>query len=176
MEGTLERAGDTWKLRFTRQLAHPAEKVWRAITEPEHLQAWFPDRIVGEWKPGASLRFEDAMGGGFDGRVIACEPPSLLEFSWGTDSLRFEIAPRGAGCTLTLLDTFDPLGKAARDAAGWHECLDLLELHLEGQQPSFKPGQRWVQVHPKYVEKFGPEASTIGPPEGWDPEAAAKSR
>jgi hypothetical protein len=25
---------------------------------------------------------------------------------------------------------------------------------------------RWSQVHPHYVESFGPEAATIGPPEG----------
>jgi hypothetical protein len=24
--------------------------------------------------------------------------------------------------------------------------------------------ERWRQVQPKYVERFGPEASTIGPP------------
>ena len=37
MEGTLEDAGGRWRLRFTRPLAHPPGKVWRAITEPEHL-------------------------------------------------------------------------------------------------------------------------------------------
>ena len=37
--GTLEDLGGRWRLRFTRELAHPQEKVWRAITEPEHLQA-----------------------------------------------------------------------------------------------------------------------------------------
>src|SRR5580704_11908986 len=42
MNGELERCGDRWKLRFTRELAHPAEKVWRAVTEPAHLDAWFP--------------------------------------------------------------------------------------------------------------------------------------
>jgi len=44
--GTLEEAGGgRWRLRFTRTLDHPPEKVWRAITEPEHLRAWFPQRI-----------------------------------------------------------------------------------------------------------------------------------
>ncbi len=26
--------------------------------------------------------------------------------------------------------------------------------------------ERWREVHPRYVERFGPEASTNGPPEG----------
>lgn len=34
-------------------------------------------------------------------------------------------------------------GKAARDGAGWHTCLD-----------------------PGYVERFGPEGATVGPPDG----------
>jgi len=40
--GTLARHGDRWTLTFTRRLAHPREKVWRAVTEPEHLAMWYP--------------------------------------------------------------------------------------------------------------------------------------
>src|SRR6202044_3738122 len=57
MYGDLEAEGDLWRLRFRRQLPHPPERVWRAITEPEHLQAWFPQRIVGRWQVGGMLRF-----------------------------------------------------------------------------------------------------------------------
>jgi len=97
--------------------------------------------------------------------VLASRPPSLLEIRWGSDVLRFEIVPDGDGCTFTLIDTLDEVGKAARDAAGWHECLDNLEHALDGRPP-LAPGERWKQVHAAYVEALGPEASTIGPPEG----------
>jgi hypothetical protein len=63
-----------------------------------------------------------------------------------------------------LLDTFGELGKAARDAAGWHECLDRLGDDLDAGRLSFTPGQRWSEVHPRYVEEFGPEAAALGPP------------
>jgi len=165
MAGTLEPAGDRWRLRFTRRLRHAPEKVWRAITEPEHLEAWFPHRVVGQWAVGAPLRFVSDFGD-FEGKVLAYEPPSLLEFVWGTDTLRFEVARDGDGSRLTLLDTFEELGKAARDAAGWHACLDALEQELDGSKPSWTHGERWQAVHPTYVEQFGPEASTVGPPEG----------
>jgi DNA-binding transcriptional ArsR family regulator/uncharacterized protein YndB with AHSA1/START domain len=167
MHGDLEPAGDGWRLRFTRRLSHPAEQVWRAITEAEHLQAWFPQRIVGEWTVGAPLRFEPPGGEfpGFDGEVLACEPPSLLEFRWGTDTIRLEISPHDGGCTLALIDSIDTLGKAVRDGAGWHVCLDALEHELDGTQPPWEQGERWREVHGDYVERFGPEASTIGPPE-----------
>ena len=167
MNGDLEQTDEQWRLRFARQLRHSPETVWRAITEPAHLEAWFPDRIVGEWKVGSTLRFE-ARGGehdAFEGEVMSCEYPSLLEFRWGGDIIRFEIVPDGNGCILNLIDTIDELGKAARDGAGWHACLDMLEHHLNGTTPPWTPGQRWADVHDGYVQKFGLEASTIGPPD-----------
>ena len=168
MNGELERRGDQWRLRFTRELAYPAEKVWRAVTEPAHLDAWFPQRIIGEWRVGAPLKFESRRGElpAFDGEVLACEPPSLLEFRWGTDVIRFEIVPKAeTGCTFVLSDMFGELGKAARDAAGWHTCLDFLAHHLTGTAPGWTTGERWNEVHPGYVERFGPAAATLGPPE-----------
>ena len=167
VDGELRAAGDRWQLRFSRTLPHPADKVWRAITEPEHLEAWFPQRIVGDRVTGARLRFEMDQSGidAFDGEMLRFEPPTLLEFTWGDDVLRFELEPVGDHTVLTLLDTFTELGKGARDAAGWHECLDRLEADLRGAAPG-PWGDVWARVHPSYTERFGPAASTIGPPEG----------
>jgi Activator of Hsp90 ATPase homolog 1-like protein len=55
--GELERNEDTVLLRFTRRLAHPPQKVWRALVEPAHLAVWFPTTIDGERAAGARLRF-----------------------------------------------------------------------------------------------------------------------
>src|SRR4051812_40593014 len=85
--GTLEPAGDNWRLRFTRRLAHPGDKVWRAVTEPEHLQAWFPQRIEGAWTIGGKLAFKSEHGD-FAGEVLAFEPPHVVEFRRGTDTIR----------------------------------------------------------------------------------------
>jgi uncharacterized protein YndB with AHSA1/START domain len=163
--GVLEPAGTRWRLRFTRHLKHPPDKVWRALTEPEHLQAWFPQKIVGQWAVGATLKFV-SDNGDFEGQLLAYEPLAVVEFLWGTDTIRFEVVPDGNGSRLTLLATFDELGKAARDAAGWHACLDLFEQELDGTKPSWTVGERWQTVNKTYVERLGPEASTIGPPEG----------
>lgn len=58
MYGTTEHLDDgRWRLRFVRTLPHPAEKVWRALTEPAHLAHWFPSTIDGERAAGAPLRF-----------------------------------------------------------------------------------------------------------------------
>jgi uncharacterized protein YndB with AHSA1/START domain len=163
--GTLTRQGDRCTLVFTRRLAHPREKVWRAVTEPEHLAAWFPQEIVGDRRAGAPLRFVSSAGDSFDGQMLAFDPPTVTEFTWGTDLLRIELRQDGDGTLLTLTDTFEDVGKAARDAAGWHECLDRLVADLEDLAPPAW-GERWRQLHPVYMGKLGPEASTIGPPTG----------
>jgi len=167
VDGQLEQSEGRWQLRFTRKLRHPPEKVWRAITEPEHLAAWFPFDVEGERAAGASVRFVARKGElpDIEGEIAVYDPPSVLELRWSGESLRFELQPDGDGSVLTFLNGFDELGKAARDAAGWHSCLDVLTYHLDDREAPWDPTERWSQVHESYVERFGPEASTIGPPE-----------
>jgi uncharacterized protein YndB with AHSA1/START domain len=168
MYGELDRLGDgRWQLRFTRTLTHPVERVWRAISEPEHLAEWFPTTIEGERAPGARLTF--AFPGGqappVEGEMLAYVPQRLLEFRWGTDIIRLELRPSAEGTVLTLLDTLDEHGKAARDGAGWHVCLDSLDATLRGETGAPDAMADWKTVHPHYVQRFGAEAATIGPPQ-----------
>ena len=143
MLGTLEQASTGWRLRFTRELAHPADRVWRAVTEAEHLRAWFPMRIHGDWVVGSPLTFSDPDGRGleFTGKVLVYQPPSVLEFSWGPDVLRLEIEPRGAGCTLTLLDTFDEHGLMRRREASINDLpIEESQRRIFGPRPSAERG------------------------------------
>jgi uncharacterized protein YndB with AHSA1/START domain len=167
--GELDRTGQAWRLRFVRHLAHPQARVWRALTEPADLAAWFPSTIEGDRVAGAPLTFtfEHAEAAPMHGKMLACDPPRLLEFMWGTDQIRIELEPTATGTRLTLWDTLDANGKAARDGAGWHTCLDGLQALLDN--PDSSDERRitdWADVHPLYQQAFGPEASTIGPPEG----------
>lgn len=168
--GTIEHLeDDRWRLRFTRTLAHPQTKVWRAVTEPEQLAQWFPSTIEGERAAGAKLtfRFPDEVSvEPIDGQMLAYDPESLIEFHWGPDVVRIELRPVDEGTELTLLDTLEERGKAARDGAGWHACLDALEAALGGDVDARSQMDVWADVHPHYVDEFGPEAATIGPPEG----------
>jgi uncharacterized protein YndB with AHSA1/START domain len=168
--GTLEWSGDVSILRYERHLAHPQHKVWRALTEDAHLAAWFPTTIEGERSAGASLHFafRQSEGQPFEGQMLVFDPPSLMELRWADDLLRFELEPDGTGCILRLTVTFPEHGKAARDAAGWHVCLEQLAADCDGSDHSRQPPDRWRAVHRGYVERLGPEASAIGPPEEWE--------
>lgn len=103
MQGELESIGDKWALRFERRLAHRPEKVWSALTDPQHLIAWFPTTIEGARAAGAPLRF--AFPGNaypaMRGELLVYDPPSTLEFRWGDgDTLRFSLRPDGDGTIL----------------------------------------------------------------------------
>lgn len=172
--GTLDRTTGQVTLRFIRRLPHPPEQVWRALTEPEHLTAWFPTTIDGDRAAGAKLSFafREMTVSRMDGEMLAYEPPSLLVLTWGDETLRFELTPDGADTVLSFTASFDELGKAARDAAGWHSCLDLLGWTAAGHPPPWRAEDRWQLVHRVYVERFGPEASVLGPPSSYGREGA----
>jgi uncharacterized protein YndB with AHSA1/START domain len=156
--GTVEQLDDgRWQLRFTRTLPYPKERVWRAITEPEQLAHWFPTTIEGERAAGAPLRFAfpNNQAPPMDGEVLAYQPESFIELRWGSDVLRLELQSVENGTELTLLDLLEERGKAARDGAGWHVCLDALERQLDGvevQRPH-EPDE-W-RVHYEEYERRG---------------------
>lgn len=172
-DGALEEADGRWRLRFVRRLPHPPETVWYALTEEEHLQEWFPTTIEGEREPGAPLKFVHRDAGELPpetGEMIAFEPPSVLEFTWGgpPDGEDGELEPEGEGCLLTVTTTYDRVGKSTRDAAGWHVCLDLLEVGLDREEASWDGRERWHRLSARYARRFGPDATTIGPPGGME--------
>jgi uncharacterized protein YndB with AHSA1/START domain len=137
------RTDGRFELRFERRLAHPVAKVWRAITEPEQLRAWFPAAVDMEPTPGAKLRFElpsdaqarhdipDADMVSY-GEVTAVNPPRLLEYTWSGEVLRWELEPADDGCRLRFTNVFDDREIAAGDGAGWHVALEALGTVLEG--------------------------------------------
>lgn len=168
--GVLEQGNGEITLRFVRRLPHPPAKVWRALTEPEHLATWFPTSVEGELAAGSTLRFgfKQMQAPPFDGTMLAFDPPTLMELIWGDERLRFELAPATGGTLLTFTASFAELGRAARDGAGWHVCLDLLGCDLADATPPWTQDDRWRTVHRGYVARFGPDAATIGPPAEWE--------
>lgn len=165
--GTLDRSGERWRLTYERRFPHPVEKVWRAITETAHLAAWFPCEMHGPREVGGALRFVFPFPEApvLTGEVLVFDPPFVLEFTWGEDRLRFELSPTDEGCLLRFSVVLDERGKAARDGAGWHDCLEHLGLHLDGVEATPGTYETWRDVQPEYERRFGPEASSIGPPD-----------
>jgi hypothetical protein len=115
-------------LRIERRLAHSVERVWRAVTDPTELRQWFVAEAP--WTPEAGEEFEAA---GRTGRIVALEPPRLLEWTWGDERYSFELTPDGDACVLIFTHVFDPeLGPGWQHAAGWETYFNRLDAHLAG--------------------------------------------
>lgn len=157
---TLDTSDGHPVLRFERRFDHPPEKVWQAITDPAELARWFPARVETELRVGAPMRFvfED---GPVDqtpaGEILELEPPRVFTYRWGEDVLRWQIVPDGAGCVLlfshALSEAQGGAAAAARNAAGWDECLAMLTARFDQGLPSRQaPMLRRIEA---YVERFG---------------------
>ncbi|CAM3736961.1 SRPBCC family protein [Nocardiopsis rhodophaea] len=181
MYASLDQAGNQWKLTYTRELRQSPDEVWCALVEPRSLAVWFPTAIEGEREEGAKIRFVFPMGDAFGaeeaamlGEILHFDPPALLEYTWASENLRYLLEPTGTGgTTLTFSFTFDDVGTAARDATGWHVCLDLLAEHLSGAldaAPERKKmiEEQWRPLFAHYAENLGPDSSTQGGPPGAD--------
>lgn len=143
---TVHRTGEGWEVRFRRRLAHRRDKVWRALTESEHLAHWLPCDIVGERRAGAPVELpfwpshterygiEEPV---LHGEIRVWEPPSVFEWTWDGDVLRWELAEDGGGTLLTFTTrTVPEPGAAAGTAAGFHVGLDHLEQWLDTGVPA----------------------------------------
>jgi len=166
-EATLLRAGERPVLKFERHLQKPVDDVWRAVTDPSEMRAWFPTRIeIDEWKVGAQLThfFDEHDIDALPGEVLEWDPPRRVSFTWGTDTICFELAPSpNGGTTFVLTEELDA-NAAARNAAGWDACLDQLQLGIAGEP--------WKPRFDRYVAVFEPVlGAQDGPPDGYvDPD------
>jgi uncharacterized protein YndB with AHSA1/START domain len=137
MFGTMRELADgRVELRFERWFAHPPEKVWRALTTAGELCRWFVeildyDRSALTFTPGAELTF---VADGFPtghGRVLACEPPALLEYTWDGETLRWELSAADDGCRLVFTNTVGDGDTAAGVDPGWDLGLKRLADALD---------------------------------------------
>ncbi|NTX04453.1 SRPBCC family protein [Myxococcus sp. CA040A] len=165
----IQKEGEKWTLVVVRDLSHPPEKVWRAITQPEHLREWAPfdsDRNLGSLGTAKLSTVGAPTQMVAETQIKRADEPRLLEYSWGGQDLRWELEPQGAGTRLTLWHNINR-GFIAMGAAGWHICFDVMDRLLAGQPigrlvgPDAMRFDGWQRLHVEYARQFGVEAPSF---------------
>jgi len=127
-----------------KELPHPPEKVWRALTESSLIEQWL---MKNDFQPVAghsfTLRSEPVpnWNGLIECQVVAVEPGKTLSYSWtafGLESLvRFTLTPTDAGTRLRMEHSGFPMDHEASYKGatyGWQKFLGGLERVLSGME------------------------------------------
>ena len=118
-----------------REIPHPPDKIWRALTQPHLIEEWL---MKTDFKPDLDHRFNfRGDWGSVDCQVMAVEPNRTLSYTWGAYDLEsvvtFTLTPTSTGTHLRMEQSgFRPDQKQAYGGArgGWQRFLANLEQVL----------------------------------------------
>jgi hypothetical protein len=166
----VRKDGENWTLILVRELRHPPEKVWEALTDPAHLREWAPFEADGNLGTVGTVKLT-WVGAPTpqETRVRRADAPKVLEYN----DIRWELEAVGGGTRLTLWHNIDRRF-ISWGAAGWHICFDVLERLLAGEPIGRIAGAEamklggWQRLNAEYAEQLG-----VATP-GWPPQAAQK--
>ncbi len=153
-DGTLDVSGEIAVIAFERRLTHPVEAVWAALTDPEELAAWLGPGTL-EPREGGQVSIRTGPGVAISGRVLAWDPPRVLEHEWtqpGVDVsvVRYELEADAGGTILRLTHRRSVTPGATGGRAGWHAYLDRLAAHLDG-----RPVPGWSELRAEVQDAYG---------------------
>jgi uncharacterized protein YndB with AHSA1/START domain len=130
-----DTATETRSVVVEREIPHPPEKIWRALTQPHLIEEWL---MKSDFQPVLGHRFDFRADWGSVGcEVLEIEPNRTLSYSWGGHGLAsvvtWTLTPRGAGTHLRMEQTgFRPDQQQAYQGArfGWPKFFGNLEQLL----------------------------------------------
>ena len=125
-----------------RDIAHPPEKLWRALTQPHLMEEWL---MKNDFAPVVGHRFSlrGEWGGVLDCEVLVVEPNRELSYTWNfrhddaafnlESVVTFTLTPTATGTRLRMEQKgFRPDQRQAFGGAhaGWKQFLEKLEQVL----------------------------------------------
>ena len=81
----IRKDGEKWTLILVRELRHPPEKVWNALTDPASLREWAPFDADRSLAAVGTVRLSTVgmpTPQFSDTQVTRADAPSLLEYRW----------------------------------------------------------------------------------------------
>jgi uncharacterized protein YndB with AHSA1/START domain len=128
-------AAETRSVVVEREIAHPPERIWRALTQPHLIQEWL---MRNDFAPVVDHRFTlTGDWGSVDCRVIEVEPGQTLSYTWDAMGLEsvvtWTLTPTSGGTHLRMEQAgFRPDQEQAYQGAkfGWRTFFGKLEQVL----------------------------------------------
>lgn len=156
--GTYTRRGELADMRFERFYPRPIETVWAALTVPERLADWMGPAEV-EPRLGGTYNLMTDRAEPMRGRILAWQPPEVLEFSWtmggSPESVaRYELSRDGAGTRMVFTQTGVNYQAIGLMLPGWHHFWELLGLAMAGT-PDRVDWDRWRTLQAAYIAEYG---------------------
>ncbi|MFY9802119.1 MAG: SRPBCC domain-containing protein [Candidatus Acidiferrales bacterium] len=132
-----ETAATTRSLVIEREMPHPPQKVWRALTQGPLIEEWLMKTDF-EANVGHKFKFRSTSVPGWDGvidgEVLVLEPHSRLAYSWATmgstSTVTWTLTPTKGGTHLRMEQTgFRSETDAAYKGAtyGWTKFIGQME-------------------------------------------------
>jgi len=128
---------ETRTVVIEREIAHPPEKIWRALTQPHLIEEWL---MKNDFKPVVGHKFNLSRDATpeikviIDCEVTEVEPNETLSYKWkafGTDTVvTFTLTPTPTGTTLRVEQSgFAADNRAAIKGANasWRQFLRALD-------------------------------------------------
>ncbi|WEX08964.1 SRPBCC domain-containing protein [Chelativorans sp. AA-79] len=126
---------ETLSIVVEREVPHPPEKIWRALTQPHLIEEWL---MKNNFEPVVEHRFDlSADWGTVDCQVQTAEPNRMLSYTWDTKDLRsvvtWTLTRTSTGTLLRMEQTGfrpdqQPYYRGAK--VGWPRFLAALEQVL----------------------------------------------
>src|SRR5437762_5132393 len=128
---------ETLSVIVEREIPHPPEKIWRALTQPHLIEKWL---MKNDFKPVMNHRFNlRADWGTVDCQVLTIEPNRTLSYTWAALGLEsvviWTLTPTRTGTHLRMEQSgFRPDQKQAYHGArfGWQKFFAGLERVVGG--------------------------------------------
>jgi uncharacterized protein YndB with AHSA1/START domain len=137
-------AESTRSLVIEREMPHPPEKIWRALTQGELVKQWLMDN---DFQPavGHKFKFRSTPAPNWDGvivsEVLIVEPNKKLSYSWGTMGMESVVTWTLIATESGTLLRMEHAGfRSDQDAAykganyGWQKFIGNLERVAAGLQ------------------------------------------
>lgn len=152
MQAVIESVEGGYHAIFERRLNSGVNQVWAMLTENEKLATWFSELKVDELRKGGYIKFDLGDGTFEDMEILELTEKAVLEYTWGEDIVRFELAEESEGCKLVLIEKINKLtDHTPRDLAGWHVCLDVIEKLLDEKEVRSRK-EEWQKWYVHYVK------------------------